>query len=269
MKKLIALLFVLAFSAFSLYPILYILSVSLADKDAFQVQSIFTGVMSPQNYKLLFSQTDFLIWLRNSFLISVAVTTFSVGLASTSGYALSRLQGPSQRWLLMSLITTQMFPATMVLLPFFIILSKLQLLNSFWGLFFIYAATALPFNISQMKGWYDTLPRELEEAAALDGCHPWKTFVKVIFPLSLPALVISGLFSFLMAWSEYAVAAVVLQDPALYTLPLGLKTFQSSLSTQWGLYAAGALVVSIPVLVVFIMISRYLISGLTLGSVKG
>lgn len=269
MKKLIPFFVVLAFSLFSLYPILYILSVSLQGKDAFQVQALFAGILTTENYHKLFFESDFLIWLRNSILISGAVTLFAVGLASTSGYALSRLKGSGQKWLLLLLLTTQMFPATMLLLPFFIILSKLSLLNSFWGLFFVYSATALPFNISQMKGWYDTLPRELEEAAALDGCHPWLTFVKIIWPLSLPALVISGLFSFLMAWSEYAIAAVVLQDPMLYTLPLGLKTFQSSLSTQWGLYAAGALVVSLPVLFVFIMISRYLISGLTLGSVKG
>lgn len=266
---LVALSVVLLFSVISLYPILYILSVSLQGQDAFQVRTLFAGALNLENYYRLLTDSDFMIWLRNSCLISLTVTLFAVSLASTCGYALSRMKGPGQKWLLLSLLTTQMFPCTMLLLPFFIILSKLSLLNSFWGLFWIYAATALPFNIAQMRGWYDTLPKELEEAAALDGCSPWGTFFKVILPLSLPALVISGLFSFLSAWSEYAVAAVVLQDPELYTLPLGLKSFQSSLATQWGLYAAGALLVSLPVLFVFIMISRYLISGLTLGSVKG
>jgi arabinogalactan oligomer/maltooligosaccharide transport system permease protein len=171
--------------------------------------------------------------------------------------------------MLTSLLTTQMFPATMLMLPFFIVLSKLHLINKFLGLIIIYSSTALPFCIWQMKGYFDTIPPELEEAAKLDGCSPFQAFYKIILPMSAPALVITGLFSFMSSWSEYLVAAITLQDPDLYTLPLGLKSFQASLATQWGLYAAGALVVSIPVVVLFIMISKYLVSGLTVGSVKG
>ena len=162
-----------------------------------------------------------------------------------------------------------MFPATMLLLPFFILLSYLGLINSYMGLIVIYASTALPFCIWQMKGYYDTIPPSLEESERLDGCTRFQAFYKVILPLSTPALVITALFSFMASWSEYVVAAIILQDPKLYTLPLGLKSFQASLSTQWGLYAAGAVVVSIPVTILFISLSRYLVSGLTMGSVKG
>ena len=120
-----------------------------------------------------------------------------------------------------------------------------------------------------MKSFYDTIPPDLEEAARLDGCNQYQAFYKIILPLSKPALVITALFSFMTSWSEYVIAAIVLQNPNLYTLPLGLKSFQASLSTQWGLYAAGAVVVSIPVTILFISLSRYLVSGLTMGSVKG
>jgi arabinogalactan oligomer/maltooligosaccharide transport system permease protein len=120
-----------------------------------------------------------------------------------------------------------------------------------------------------MKGYYDTIPAALEEAARMDGCSRFSAFIKVILPVSAPALVITALFSFMASWSEYVVAAIVLQDPGLYTLPLGLKSFQASLATQWGLYAAGAVVVSIPVTILFISLSRFLVSGLTVGSVKG
>ena len=164
---------------------------------------------------------------------------------------------------------TQMFPATMLLLPFFILLAKLKLINSYLGLIIIYSSTALPFCIWQMKGYYDTIPTALEEAARMDGCSRFSAFIKVILPVSTPALVITALFSFMASWSEYVVAAIVLQDPGLYTLPLGLKSFQASLATQWGLYAAGAVVVSIPVTILFISLSRFLVSGLTVGSVKG
>jgi arabinogalactan oligomer / maltooligosaccharide transport system permease protein len=126
----------------------------------------------------------------------------------------------------------------------------------------IYSATALPFCVWQMKGYYDTIPVALEEAARIDGCTPVAGVLRVIFPLAAPALVITALFSFMTAWNEYVVANVVLQDLEMFTLPLGLKMFQGSMTTQWGLYAAGALLVSIPVVALFLVLSRYLISGL-------
>jgi arabinogalactan oligomer/maltooligosaccharide transport system permease protein len=120
-----------------------------------------------------------------------------------------------------------------------------------------------------MKGYYDTLPQGLEEAATIDGATKFQAFYKIILPLASPALVITALFSFMSSWSEYVVAAQVLQDPALYTLPLGLKQFTANMQSEWGLYAAAALVVSIPVIVLFLILNRWLVSGLSLGSVKG
>ena len=221
------------------------------------------------SYKTLFTETPFLNWAWNSFIVTFVVTLTGVVLASTSGYALSRFKFKGRQFGMLSLLTTQMFPATMLLLPFFILLSKLGLINSYIGLIIIYSSTALPFCIWQMKGYYDTIPVSLEESARLDGCNRYQTFYKIILPLSKPALVITALFSFMSSWSEYIVAAIILQDPELYTLPLGLKSFQASLATQWGLYAAGAVVVSIPVTILFISLAKYLVSGLTLGSVKG
>ena len=221
------------------------------------------------SYIHLFTETPFLLWLKNSLLISIAVTLLGVVLASTSAYALSRYRFKGRQFGMIALLTTQMFPATMLLLPFFILLSKLSLINSFIGLAIIYSSTALPFCIWQMKGFYDTIPSALEESACMDGCNQFQAFYKIVLPLSSPALVITALFSFMASWSEYVVAAIILQDPELYTLPLGLKSFQSSLATEWGLYAAGAVVISIPVVILFISLSRFLVSGLTMGSVKG
>lgn len=270
-KKILAWLSILFFAIFSIYPMLYVLGVSLRGDNAFQSQSleIITSTSTAKNFIDLFIETDFLIWMRNSLLVASITTFLGVAFASTSAYALSRFQFRGRNMMLFSLLTTQMFPPTMLILPFYIILSKLQLIDSFLGLFLIYSSTALPFCVWQMKAYYDTIPKELEEAAVLDGCSRWMTFYKIILPVSAPALVITALFSFMASWSEYVIAAVVLQDPQMYTLPLGLRSFQASLATQWGLYAAGALIVSVPVLVLFISISRYLVSGLTMGSVKG
>ena len=264
-------LFLVLFTLATLYPALNIIGISLRTDDAFQTRSLalWTSESSFRSYVTLFLKTDFLTWMKNSFLVSFVVTLTGVVLASTSGYALSRFNFMGRRAVLSSLLMTQMFPATMLLLPFFILLAKLKLINSYLGLIIIYSSTALPFCIWQMKGYYDTIPDALEEAARIDGCSRFSAFTKVILPVSAPALVITALFSFMASWSEYVVAAIVLQDPGLYTLPLGLKSFQASLSTQWGLYAAGAVVVSIPVMILFISLSRFLVSGLTVGSVKG
>ena len=264
-------LFLVLFTLATLYPALNIIGISLRTDDAFQSRSLalWTSESSFRSYVTLFLKTDFLTWMKNSFLVSFVVTLTGVVLASTSGYALSRFNFMGRRAVLSSLLMTQMFPATMLLLPFFILLAKLKLINSYLGLIIIYSSTALPFCIWQMKGYYDTIPDALEEAARIDGCSRFSAFTKVILPVSAPALVITALFSFMASWSEYVVAAIVLQNPELYTLPLGLKSFQASLATQWGLYAAGAVVVSIPVMILFISLSRFLVSGLTVGSVKG
>jgi arabinogalactan oligomer/maltooligosaccharide transport system permease protein len=293
--------FLTIFTLFTVYPVLNIISVSLRTDNAFQTKSLsvldfdeeYTDINNNGNwdkgepfndenfnnswdsgsslnsYKTLFTETSFLRWAWNSFLVTLVVTITGVALASTGGYAISRFNFKGRQFTMISLLTTQMFPATMLLLPFFILLSKLGLINSYIGLIIIYSSTALPFCIWQMKGYYDTLPAALEESARLDGCSQFQAFYKIILPLSSPALVITALFSFMASWNEYVVAAIVLQDPELYTLPLGLKSFQASLATQWGLYAAGAVVVSIPVTILFISLARYLVSGLTMGSVKG
>ena len=264
-------IFLTIFTMGTIYPILNIIGISLRKDNAFQSKSLaFISANSGwDSYLKLLTETQFLIWLKNSIVISIAVTILGVALASTSAYALSRYKFKGRQLGMTSLLTTQMFPATMLLLPFFIILSKLGLINSYLGLVIIYSSTALPFCIWQMKGFYDTIPHALEESAYMDGCNHFQAFYKIVLPLSTPALVITALFSFMASWSEYVVAAIILQDPELYTLPLGLKSFQSSLATEWGLYAAGAVVISIPVVILFVSLARFLVSGLTMGSVKG
>ena len=147
-------------------------------------------------------------------------------------------------------------------------IARLNLIDTFLGLMLFYTATAMPFCLWKMKGFYDTIPVSLEEAARIDGCSQWQSFIRVTLPLAMPGLVITALFSFMTAWSEYLVAAQVLQSSEMFTLPLGLKSFQETMSTQWGLYAAGAIIVSFPVVILFMLLSRYLVSGMTLGGVK-
>jgi arabinogalactan oligomer/maltooligosaccharide transport system permease protein len=262
--------FLIFFTLATIYPVINVFTVSLRPGDKLLSTSLelIPEGATFQSYVKLFTETDFLRWLFNSTFISFVVTLTGVSLASTAGYALSRFKFIGKKSAMLGLMVTQMFPATMLLLPMYIMLMKLGLLNSYIGIVIVYSSTALPFCVWQMKGYYDTIPFSLEEAARIDGCTRWQAFYKIILPLASPALVITALFSFMSAWSEYIVAAQILQDRSLYTLPIALKSFQSNLTTEWGLYAAASLVVSIPVVVLFIILSRYLVSGLTLGSVK-
>ncbi len=259
------------FTLFALYPISRIVTIALRPGDQLLSSSL---ALIPHgatlaNFRTLIFDTPFLRWLGNSTLIALVVMITGVALASTAGYALSRFRFLGRSSTLNGLLVTQMFPATMLLLPLYLILIKLSLINSYLGVIIIYSATALPFCIWQLKGYYDTIPVSLEEAAGIDGCNRWQSFYLIVLPLSAPAMVITALFSFMTAWNEYVVAAIVLQDVEIFTLPVGLKMFQSNMSTQWGLYAAGALLVSIPVVLLFLVLSRYLISGLGSGAVKG
>jgi arabinogalactan oligomer/maltooligosaccharide transport system permease protein len=260
----------ITFVAIALYPALNVLSISLRPGN--QLRSTDLSIIPPDatldSYRALFTDQPFLRWLANSLIVAAGVTVTGVALAAIGGYAFSRFRFVGRNSTMLAILTTQMFPATMLLLPLYILIARLNLINTYIGLMVFYTSTALPFCVWQMKGFYDTIPASLEEAARIDGCSRAQAFWRVILPLAVPGLVITALFSFMAAWSEYIVAAQVMQDEDMFTLPLGLKSFQASMSTQWGLYAAASILVSIPVVVVFLMLSKFLVSGLTLGSVK-
>jgi arabinogalactan oligomer/maltooligosaccharide transport system permease protein len=259
------------FSVIALFPVVQIFTISLrpADRLLSTTLEIIPKDATFSNYVALFTERPFLLWLLNSTFVAIVVTSTGVIFASTAGYGFSRFRFVGKKFGLLSLLVTQMFPATMLLLPLYIMMIYLGLINTYLGIIITYTATALPFCIWTMKGYYDTIPYSLEEAARIDGCNQFAAFYKVILPLAAPALVITGLFSFMTAWSEYIVAAQILQDTALWTLPLGLKSFEANMSTEWGLYGAASLIVMIPVVALFLLLSKWLVSGLTLGSVKG
>ena len=277
MKKTNALQYIVVYSllliavAWSIYPILRVITISIRPGDNLLNESlqIIPDDWTFENYIKLFTDHPMMTWMWNSILVTLTVMITGVALASTAGYALSRFKFPGRDASLLSLLVTQMFPATMLLLPLFIMLSNLHLINTYLGLIVIYSSTALPFCVWQMKGYYDTIPYSLEEAARIDGASRFMAFYKIILPLASPALVITALFSFMSAWTEYIVAAQVLWYEEMFTLPLGLKSFQANMTTEWGLYAAGAIIVSIPAIALFLFLTKYLIGGLTLGSVKG
>ncbi len=258
------------YSIISIYPVLRVISISLRPTNSLLSTSL---ELLPANatlnaYQSIFTDESFLLWIWNSLAITVTVSLIGVVVASTGAYAFSRWRFPGRQPALIFLLTTQMIPAGMMLIPIFVIVAQLGLSNSLIGLMLAYITTAVPFSIWILKGYYDTIPPDLEEAAMVDGCNRLEAFYRIILPLSTPALSIVFLFNFLAAWSEYIVARVVLQAPNVQTWPLGLASLIGQFNTEWAKYAAGSVLVTIPVLLLFTWQSKYLISGLTLGSVK-
>jgi arabinogalactan oligomer/maltooligosaccharide transport system permease protein len=216
------------------------------------------------NGDLLFLRTAF-----NSIVVSLLTTVVGVSLSCTAAYALSRFRFPGRKTGLTMFLVVQMFPATLLLLPLYVILNKLGLLNSIAGLVLVYSTTAIPFCVWTLKGYFDSLPRELEEAARIDGASQWMIFVKIILPLSRPAIAVTALFSFMTAWNEFIMASTFMTDQTKYTLPVLIQSSVTEFSANWGLFAAGAVVTSVPVMVAFYVLQKYLVGGLTAGAVKG
>ncbi|MGC9070139.1 MAG: sugar ABC transporter permease [Elusimicrobiales bacterium] len=258
-------------SVITTYPLLRIFSVSLRPGNRiFSTDlSIIPEGANLLSYLRLFKETYFIKWIFNSLVITFTTSLLGVILASTAAYAFSRYRFYGRKWGLSLLLFTQMIPAGMLILPLYLMIMKLNLINTYLGMVIAYSVSSLPFSIWILKGYYDTIPRSLEEAAKVDGATEIGAFYRIILPLSKPALSIAFIFNFTMAWNEYLVARVVLYNPKNYTWTLGLFELQGQFITQWGMFAAGSIIITIPVLILFFYTSKYLVSGLTLGSVKG
>ena len=216
--------------------------------------------------------TNELLFLRhtvNSVVIALATTVVGLALSCTAAYALSRFRFPGRKAGLATFLVVQMFPATLLLMPLYVVLDALHLLNSVAGLVLVYSTTAIPFCVWTLKGYFDTLPRELEEAARIDGASQWMIFWKIMLPLARPGLAVTALFSFMTAWNEFIMASTFMTDESRYTLPVLIQSTVTEHSADYGLFAAGALVTSLPVMAAFYVLQRFLVGGMTAGAVKG
>lgn len=263
----------LIFGSFvAIFPVLRVLTVSLRPGDRLLSTSL--AIIPPdatfQNYITLLTEKNFLLWVWNSFSITVATAIIGVVLSSTSAYAFSRWRFPGRTVGMIFLLATQMIPAAMLMVPIFILAVQLDLLGTYRGLVIAYSVGSIPFSVWILKGYYDTIPRDLEEAALIDGATRISAFYRVMLPLSTPALAIVFLFNFMQAWNDYLLARVLLSNATeIWTWPLGLQSLQGQFTTAWGQFSAASILVMIPVVALFLYSSKWLISGLTLGGVKG
>jgi arabinogalactan oligomer/maltooligosaccharide transport system permease protein len=256
----------------ALVPVVRVFSVSLRPGDRLLSRdlAIIPEGATLESYVHVLTETDFLQWFFNSLLITVGTSLVGLIFAATSAYGFSRFKFPGRGVGLTALLATQLIPATMLLVPIFILAIQLDLVGTYRGLIVAYSVTSVPFSVWILKGYYDTVPIELEEAARIDGCSQLEAFWRVLLPLSTPALAIVFLFNFLAAWNEYVLARVLIgSSTELFTWPLGILRFQAQFQTQWGDLAASSVLVSVPIVALFMYSSKWLISGVTLGGVKG
>lgn len=260
----------------TLYPVLWVVKMALSPSDSMSLTANpFPDAVTFDHFRDVLLGSDaqgrwvFGRQVLSSFIVSGATTVVGLTLAVTAAYALSRFKFPGKEGGMQALLVTQMFPATLMLVPIYGILQKLRLLDSLTGLVLVYATTALPFCIWMLKGYFDTLPRELEEAAVMDGASPAQVFIKVVLPLARPALAVTALFSFMTAWNEFVLAATLINDPTRFTLPVALQRYVGEYKVEWGKFAACALIVSAPVMALFFALQKHLVGGLTAGGVKG
>ena len=278
-------LFLVLMVLYTVYPILWVVAIAFSGRQSLAIADVpadasagarlraivpWPEQWSLANFTSVFQDQPFARWVLNSFAVSFATMLAGVFLACTAAYAFSRFRFPGQRAGMMAFLVSQMFPGTLMLIPLYIIIVQwLGLGSTRFGLIIVYATTSVPFSVWMLKGYFDTIPKELEEAAVLEGASASKIFWRIVLPLATPAIAITALFSFMTAWNEFILAATLMDREDMYTAPVGLRFFVGGFSQQWGYFAAGSIIVSIPVVLLFLYLQKYLVSGLTAGSVKG
>ena len=254
----------------ALFPVAWVFLSSLKPRQEIQ-RSTIELVNSPSldNYRTVLTDTNFPTWFLNSVIVAAFTMVFGIAMAATAGYALSRFNFPGKRGLMWVFLLTQMFPVAILIVPIYTIMANLGLIDTKVSLVIAYCTVAVPFCAWMLRGYFDTIPRELDEAAALDGLGPFATFWRVVLPLARPGLAVTAFYTFLTAWGEVAYAIAFIQTDENYTLGAGLKQFVPQFNQRWELLTPAAILITIPAGLVFFFAQRHLVAGLTAGGTKG
>lgn len=268
--------FLILWSLVVLYPVLWTFLTSLKDNQQVMLGKPwdFPSIFRFENYTNVWSRANFGDYFLNSIIVTVASTLLSLIMAATTAYILARFTFKSRGLFYFVYVASMMIPTTLGLIPLFFLLGDINLSNSLVGLTLVYSVGTigiLPFGIFFLVGFFKALPRELEEAATIDGSSLYGVFFKIMLPLSKPGLITVGIMNALTVWNEYIMATVLINDPAKYTIPVGIAIMQGEMQyrTEWGPLFAGLSISMIPVIVMYVLYQRQITGGLTAGALKG
>lgn len=261
----------LVYIAVALFPLYWLLKIAVTPDRLLYTEGVrlWPSHMTLSHFRFVIENSDFPIFFRNSVIVSGSTAVVVTALSSLSGYALSRFSFRFKFWLVGLMLVTQMFPLVMLVAPIFKLLSPLGLTNSLTGLVIVYTAFNLPFATFLMQSFFDGIPKDLEEAAMIDGASQFTAFREIILPLTLPGIAATLGFVFTAAWSELLFALMLISGNDAATFPVGLLGFVSKFAVDFGQMMAAGVLALIPACIFFLLIQRYLVQGLTAGAVKG
>ncbi|NLO09368.1 MAG: carbohydrate ABC transporter permease [Clostridiales bacterium] len=253
-----------------LIPILWMLSTSLKiESETISIPPKWIpDNPSLEAYSRLWSEYPFLTYFKNSIIIVLSSVFLSVLFSCLAGYGVTRFNFKARKSFLSFLLVTQMFPSIMMLIPYYKVLSTYGINDSLLGMIIVYISFTVPFCSWMMVGFFRTIPLELDEAAIIDGCSRWKAFYKIILPMTLPGIASSAIYAFITGWNEYMFAQVLINSPELKTVPLGIAELNGFYKILWNDMMAASIIASLPLVILFIFLQKYFISGLTAGAVK-
>ncbi|WP_083465580.1 sugar ABC transporter permease [Thalassobacillus sp. C254] len=254
------------------YPLLWTLGLSLNEGRSLYASSIIPESWSLEHYRWLFFDPSsmYVTWYKNSLIVAITTSFFSTFIVALVAYAFSRYRFKGRTYGLYTFLLLQMFPVLMGMVALYLLLNQIGLLDSLIGLILIYVGGAIPMNAFLVKGYFDTIPKELDESARMDGAGHFRVFFTIMLPLAKPILAVVALFNFMAPFMDFLLARIVLRSPENYTLAVGLFTFVSDqFANNFTRFAAGAVLIAIPIATVFLLLQRWLVSGLASGATKG
>jgi arabinogalactan oligomer/maltooligosaccharide transport system permease protein len=271
--------FLIVMALISIYPVLYVIAIAFSPGESLSSPTLVLGIIPvPSSFTLdhftsIFSATvvgsGFLTWVKNSTIITVSSVIGAVALTLPAGYAFSRRRFRGQQASMFSFLLPTMFPGVITIIPQFLLFSELHLTDTYLAVIIPYMVGSLSLSVFIMKSAFDSIPKEIDEAAMIDGAGEFRIFTRMLLPLTLPSIATVALWAFMGSWLDWALAHVMLFDNSLWTLPLAMYAFLGQQYSFYGSFSALALVMAIPVFIVFMVFQKYLVTGLTAGSVKG
>jgi arabinogalactan oligomer / maltooligosaccharide transport system permease protein len=261
---------------FSVFPILWVISASLNPTGSLATQTLIPKDPGLDNYRTLLDAVPYWTWFGNSIKIASITAVLSLSITTIAAYAFSRFRFHGRQWMLKGILLVQVFPALLALVATFLMISQIgdvlpfMGLNTHVSLVLVYLGGAMGINIWLMKGYLDTIPRDIDESAMVEGATDWQIFTRLILPLLRPILIVIGIVNYIGTYSEFILARVLLKSSEEYTLMVGLQVFAGAQFQQrWGVFAAGVLIGALPIMIIYLILQDQIVGGLTQGAVKG